>query len=383
MPAASRYPTLQELLDEASTSTRLTDFGPGDFRAGLEALLRSLTDDADLDPSTDAGVFSSVRRRLVNRLELEAWISDHPETMRTPIRGPIDINGLPRTGSTALSSMLSIDPQFRCLRLWEQVKPCPPPTPDSEATDPRRVQEAAGHAQAAPHVKAMYIYESEGAAEDSEVMGMAFHGQQYTLPVYGYHAWWRAADMTDTYAYHRRVVQVLGSCRPPDLWLFKSPHHKFHLEAIAASYPDVRFVMTHRDPLKVVPSYASLVSALMPTPRSERDLHRLGREVSDHLRIGMENAIAARQRLGEHRFIDVHHRDLVTDSVSTLKGVYDALDLEPWPTFELDVRNWQANNRTGARGEHRYTAEQFGLSASQIRADYDFYIRHFGINVEG
>ena len=25
---------------------------------------------------------------------------------------------------------------------------------------------------------------------------MAFHGQQYTLPVYGYHAWWRADDMT-------------------------------------------------------------------------------------------------------------------------------------------------------------------------------------------
>ena len=25
---------------------------------------------------------------------------------------------------------------------------------------------------------------------------MAFHGQQFTLPVYGYHAWWRAADLT-------------------------------------------------------------------------------------------------------------------------------------------------------------------------------------------
>ena len=32
-----------------------------------------------------------------------------------PMRGPIDINGLPRTGTTALANMMSLDPQFRCL----------------------------------------------------------------------------------------------------------------------------------------------------------------------------------------------------------------------------------------------------------------------------
>ena len=37
----------------------------------------------------------------------------------------------------------------------------------------------------------------------------------------------------------------------------------------------------------------------------------------------------------------------------------------------------------GAKGTHHYTAEQFGLSADQIRSDYDFYIRHFDVALEG
>ena len=135
-------------------------------------------------------------------------------------------------------------------------------------------------------LKAMHLYDVDAAVEDSDVLGMAFHNQQYTLPVYGYHAWWRHADLTDTYQFHRRVLQLLQSRRPPDRWLLKSPHHKFHLEAIVAAYPDVRFVMTHRDPAKVVPSYASLVSSLFPIAAREHHMARLGRELTVHLREG-------------------------------------------------------------------------------------------------
>ncbi len=46
------------------------------------------------------------------------------------------------------------------------------------------------------------------------------------------------------------------------------------------------------------------------------------------------------------------------------------------------MHEWQDANRSGAHGPHHYTAEQFGLSAVQLRADYDFYIRRFGVALE-
>jgi hypothetical protein len=380
--AAPRYPDRGQLMAEAKDATGLSDFGPGDFREGLDVLLASLARDADLSPVTDSDVVGNLRRRLVNRLELEAWYRDHPELAQRTVRGPVDINGLPRTGTTALANMMSLDPQFRCLRGWEQSTPCPPPTPETEQADPRRLQAAYENEQVPPELKAMHLYELDATTEDSEVLGMAFHGQQYTLPVYGYHAWWRTTDHTSTYEYHRRVVTLLGSRRPPDLWLFKAPHHNFHLEALLAAYPDARFVMTHRDPAKAVPSWASIVSAIFPAARGERDLHTVGREVSAHLRVGVENAIAARARLGDERFLDVHHRDLLADPMRTVRRVYEFLALELLPPTEQAMLEWQQANRSGAHGAHRYSAEQFGLSAAQLRDEYDFYIHRFDIAIE-
>jgi hypothetical protein len=378
----ARYPSAETLLDRASEQSGLTDFGPGDFGEGLEVLIDSLEHDGDLDPAFDERVVGDFVRRLVNRLEVEQWYSEHPEVQDVTVRGPVDINGLPRTGTTALADMLSLDPQFRSLRGWEQTRPVPPPTPDHEQRDPRRMEALADQERRSADQAAMHIFEVDATMEDTELLGMAFHGQQMTLPVPSYRRWWRHADLGPTYLYHRRVVKLLGSARPPDLWLFKAPHHKFHLQALADAYPDIRFVMTHRDPAKVVPSYTSLVSTIFPPAAGERDVRALGAEVSEHLREGMERGIQERSAIGEDRFLDVTHRDLVSDPKGTVRRIYDWLGLDLTDTVEQTIVDWQNEHRMGAAGTHRYTAEQFGLSVDQIRSDYDFYIRHFDVALE-
>ena len=40
---------------------------------------------------------------------------------------PVFIHGLPRTGTSALVQMLSLDDVLRGLRQWEQTRVCPPP----------------------------------------------------------------------------------------------------------------------------------------------------------------------------------------------------------------------------------------------------------------
>jgi hypothetical protein len=97
----------------------------------------------------------------------------------------------------------------------------------------------------------------------------------------------------------------------------------------------------------------------------------------------MAHAIEQRTRLGEDRFLDVHHRDLVADPKGTIRRIYAWLDLELSPDVERTIVDWQERNRMGAQGAHRYTAEQFGLTTGQIRSDYDFYIRHFDVALEG
>ena len=203
-----RYPSPDQLLEQALAESEHADFGPGDFREGLAVLLESLERDGDLHPDTDVAVIGDLRRRLVNRLEVEAWYVEHPEVDDVAISGPIDINGLPRTGTTALADMLSLDPQFRCLRGWERPSRCHLRPPNAKPRIRVAWSSSAGTRERSDASAAMHIFEVDATMEDTEILGMAFHGQQMTLPVAGYRKWWRSADLTQTYEYHRRVVQT-------------------------------------------------------------------------------------------------------------------------------------------------------------------------------
>jgi hypothetical protein len=379
-----RFPSIDALVEAACAETGLRAFGEGDFRVGLGRLLTSLQTEVRLSDAAAGGMVGTLRRRLVNRLEVEDWFHRRPETAAVKVGAPTSITGLPRTGTTALANILSLDGQFRCLRSWEQSKPCPPPVLGEDERDPRRLAAvAAGErmARERPELMALHLWDPDTTEEDVELLGLTFKAQQFALPLYDYHAWWRDADLTATYAYQRRVIQLLQSRHPPDRWLFKAPAHNYHLEAFFRAYPDARVIMTHRDPAKAIPSTVSFVTALQPADLKV-DMAVAGRRRSEHLRIGVERAMAARARIGEDRFFDVQHTDFVADPFGVLERIYAFLDLELTPMTRARMQAWHAANRSGAHGAHRYAAEQFGLDRGRLRADYAGYIERYQTPIE-
>jgi hypothetical protein len=385
MKHVTDYPTGAELMAQASALTGLTEFGPSTFLRGLDELLQSLAEDAKLTEAGRAAVLPIVIRRLVNRLQIEDWFRRYPEAESAALPGPISITGLPRTGTTALANMMSLDPQFRCLRSWEQAQPCPPPVAASELMDPRRLAELQRteiFIREHPEQKTMHLYEIDATVEDTEILGLEFSSQQMVWPISGYHAWWREADMRPAFTYHRRVALLLQSCRPPNRWLFKAPHHKFHLEAFVHAYPGTRFVFTHRDPAKVVPSYVSLViSHYPPGALDNHDVRKIGMLIHEHLLRGMHRAVEARGRLPCDLFVDLYQQEIDINPLVTLQRVYEFLGLEFTTEMRFAVTRWHKANQSGTHGRHRYTAEQFGLSVDRIRSDYDFYTRHFDVPI--
>jgi hypothetical protein len=385
MSYVTDYPTSAELMARASAQTGLSDFGTPTFMPGFERLLQSLRDDAKLTEAGRAAVLPIINRRLVNRLQIEEWFRKNPQAASAPLRGPVSITGLPRTGTTALANMMSLDPQFRSLRMWEQLQPCPPPVTATEMQDPRRladIREVEELTRQNPELKAMHLYDVDATVEDTEVLGLEFSAQQMVWPVHGYHAWWRESDQRPVFEYHRRVALLLQSHRPPNYWLYKAPHHKFHLEAFVHAYPEARFVFTHRDPAKVVPSYVSLVvSYYPPGTLDNHDIREIGKSIHVHLLRGMQRAVEARSRLPRNIFIDVRQQEIDKDPLGMLQRVYDFLGLEFTREMRTRITDWQKANQSGTHGQHRYTAEQYGLSVDQIRADYEFYTRQFDVPV--
>lgn len=379
------YPTLDDLMARASEQTGLDDFGDPGYRDGFERFVASLAADAQLTAPGAAQVIETLTRRLRNRLQIEAWHAANPAAASSVVDGPLAVTGLPRTGTTALGNMLSLDPAFRCLRGWEQRQPCPPPVLGHELDDPRRIaaiESTDALVGAKPEQMAMHLWDVDATTEDTDVLGIEGRPQSAPVPVYGYHEWWRESDMSSAYRYHRRVAQLLQSSRPPNRWLFKSPHMSCHLDDVVAAYPDARFVVTHRDPVKAVPSWVSFVSSLLPPGTDATvDLHRFGRHLARHLVVNARRTMEARARLDGDRFLDVHHVDLVADPIGQIERIYDWTGRPLEPAVRDAMIAWSAANRLGAHGSHRYTPEQFGLVADRLREEFAAYTEHYGVQL--
>jgi hypothetical protein len=368
--------SMEALIERAVTATDLADFGGDGWQVGLEQLLDGARRDLGSDVAAVTLVENMIVRRLMSRLQVEAWYAERGEDGPPRVEGPLVVVGLPRTGTTALQYLLGVDPQYRYPRQWEMATPVPPPDPATEHEDPRRPT-AASRGGDVRHISAV-----DGPAEDNPIHALNFGSQDMALPLQSYQTWWRRADLTGTFAYQERVLRLLHSIRTPHLWLLKAPAYLFHLPEMSTHYPDARFVMTHRDPTAALPSTCSVVyevrANMFPgfaNPSS------LGEEILVHYAQGMQQAMDARAAIGEHRFIDVSQGQVEEDPVGTAERIYGFAGLELSDDVKVQMHDWAAANRRGSRGAHVYRAEDFGLTNEGIRDTFAEYCLRFAAYV--
>ena len=133
LPVTSLVP--QQLMDQAIAETGLSDFGPADFHAGLDAYCESASSEAQLNGLGEMAVGAFVTENLRRRLKLIDYAKTHPQVREERIEAPIIVVGMFRAGTTLLSHLLDQDPNNRSLLNWEAADNVPPPTPQTWRAD--------------------------------------------------------------------------------------------------------------------------------------------------------------------------------------------------------------------------------------------------------
>jgi hypothetical protein len=367
---------------DAREQTGLRDFGDGYHREGLERLVASMNEEADLTESGEIMQRQRLGAHLVARLQVEDTYREHPEIEEQEVEGPVFVIGLPRTGTTALSQLVAADPQFRSLRLWESGAPVPPPEAATQHTDPRIAATEAGLAimnEMFPLMQTMYHSEATTASECQDLMGMSFRTVHFdgSARVPSYMAWVIDCDMRGTYEYHRRVLRLLQWHCPPRLWHLKTPVHMFALDALLHAYPNARFLWSHRDPAKVLGSVCSLIHYTRSWSSDRDDATELGPEQTDQWAEAVCRAMDFRSRVGEARFADVAFEALQNDQVGALAAAYERIDLEFSEQSRAAVVHWAEHHEPGSHGSHTYALADFGIDADEVRDKFAPYIAAF------
>lgn len=379
------------LLAQASELTGgLADFGDGSFRDGLEIFLQSGANEGQLTEIGKAALEGMALSNLVNRLNVVEWHRTHPALATSRIDSPIFLIGLPRTGTTALSHLLSVDPANRSLLGWEINQSVPPPTTATYRTDPRFV--AAMEApdmlgMINPEFKAIHHDPPNMPLECATVLGQHFSSLHlsttFNLP--SYMDWIRTNDHTQAYEWHRTVLQVLQS-QCPGQWQLKSPVHLIDPSAIAAVYPDARFVLTHRDPVNVIASVCSLVRSLAGTFTSadwQDYIRQTWPEVVGSL-LDNQNAFRDSQIAAGRgdAFVDVAYSDLVGDPITTIASLYEQLGENFSTEAESAMRAHSAEHKKDRFGSHSYSLEEWGLDRDALTERVQPYLTRYAEYLE-
>jgi hypothetical protein len=369
------------LVDAACAQTGLEDFGGDSYREGLERLVASLRDEAQLSELGEAAIANIISGALVNRLRVTAWIAEHPELLATPIERPIAVLGMPRTGTTLLTELLHRDPANRSLMRWESTDSVPPPEPD-EFENGARVEAARVAAgmldELNPGFRAIHYEAPDGPTECVTLLAQDFKSLLWeTLAnIPSYSDWLLDTDQHSAYEYHRRALQLLQS-RTPGRWALKTPHHCLALDALVGQYPDVVLVMTHRDPVAVVGSLCSLVRSLTGTFSDVDHDAYINAHWTDVAVELVSRVMAWRDGHGDARFVDVAYQELTSDPIGVVRKIYAHDGTELNADAEAAMRRYLAEHPQGEHGAHQYDAGALGLDAGELRERFAAYRDRF------
>jgi Sulfotransferase family len=129
----------------------------------------------------------------------------------------------------------------------------------------------------------------------------------------------------------------------------------------------------------VIPSACSVIAehTRMRLPDWKPD-PEFGRRTLAQLLEGVQRAMAARPAIGEERFVDIGHPELNAEPLRVAERIYDFAALRLTDDVRTAMAQWTEQNQAGSRGQHRYTAEEFGLTEDEIRAAFAEYLDTFG-----
>ena len=185
------------------------------------------------------------------------------------------------------------------------------------------------------------------------------------------------------FAFHRRMLQLLQWRNRRDRWVLKSPSWLSQLPDFFAEYPDAKVVITHRDPLKVLPSMTSLMSTLLwqktdvvPVEAIVASVVRGTAGVLDRV-----TEMRADGQLPDDRIIDLRYADLMAEPWSAVRSVYEQLDVELTPAIEMRMREYLAAKPRERLG-HRYTFADTGLDLDETRALFAGYLTRYNVPAE-
>ena len=303
---------------------------------------------------------------------------------RVPIREPLFVLGVPRSGTTNLHGILAQDPQFTTFSTWECLF--------APSVSQRLFWRALGRIDArvgSPLRRLLRLAERRvfGALDDVHAMSLDTPEEDYfaLMPVMSCfilvlafprspHLWRMGSFDRDMPAPERerllgfyadalrRHLYVHG---PDKRLLSKNAAFASLANGLADAFPDARFLVCLRDPMETVPSQLSSIRSGLAFFGVPPDSAPIREHFVEQLAFYYDNLHQLAEHHAPHRTVTKTLPELKADLAGSVRDAYRRLRLPLAPDFAAALNRATAPARAYRSG-HKYDLAQFGLEPAAI-----------------
>ena len=196
-----------------------------------------------------------------------------------------------------------------------------------------------------------------------------------------------ASDQTPHYQYMKTVLKILtwqdGDDGSNTRWVLKCPQHLEQLPVLRQVFPDATIAITHRDPVSVIQSAATMIAYGQRMSRHTIDLNSILEYWSERVLHLLKACARDRNDIPADRSIDVPFHDFMQDDLGMVENIYAKAGLEMTMEARKELQQFIAEHPRGKHGRIVYNLEQdFGVTPQALRQRFDFYFQQFPVQAE-
>jgi hypothetical protein len=358
--------TMEKAMKEAMTATKLTDWGGMTFVENY----KFVTDTKFFQNLTLTNMGYIIAQKelqilLRKRLRLVDYLKKCPQVTNVPIKAPIFVFGLGRSGTTFVHRLLDCDPKSRSPKLWELIAPVPDVDINTASPAELKADREKRNKMVRDKIaerdwmgqSAMSEFHEIGAdLPEEDMIGVSADiptcfQYLYTCLCQPQIFLEKIKDQRVITAYQRykTVLQLLsaqtGETHNERRWILKFPVHILFTKELTTVFPDAKLIWAHRHPVPTVASLSAMMATLhdMYYDKETCDRSEVGNNMAQLCNVGLKNAMLSLDSMHN----DVSHvifNDLVNDPISVIKNIYKTFNMEYTQEFENNMKTYLAKN---------------------------------------
>ncbi|MGC9469745.1 MAG: sulfotransferase family protein [Anaerolineae bacterium] len=322
-----------------------------------------------------------------------------PGYRKQEVKEPVFIVGNPRSGTTFLHRLMARDDHnFRSIRLWE-ILFAPSVTQRKIAWAVADLDERLGgllhrilnwfdrhfvRASNVMHKMSLLVPEEDeyflihqGA---TIIAGLFFGFPKATYPFVHFDTRLSRVEKRKVMRFYRRCLQRhLHAHEESQRILSKNPFFSPKVDALYQWFPDAKIIYLARNPLKVVPSYASLSAhwwRMLAEPEQRYPHPDYILESTQHW---YRYPVARLEQAPPEARAFVNFHELVDNPEKVVTEIYEHFGLEITPAFAEILKEETVKARQH-ESDHDYSLEGVGFTREEILEAYDDVFEHWGFD---